>query len=68
MLEHETLDGIHVKEILEHGEIRSPIIKRQATDSEAEIEADADQISDKKVKKKDDGEEGLVGDESPAPA
>lgn len=25
LLEHETLDGVHVKEILEYGEIRSPI-------------------------------------------
>ena len=27
LLEHETLDGVHVMEILEHGEIRTPIIR-----------------------------------------
>jgi len=26
LLEHETIDGIHVEEILEHGEIRSPVV------------------------------------------
>jgi cell division protease FtsH len=31
LLEHETIDGIHVKEIIEFGEIRSPIVKRTVT-------------------------------------
>ncbi|MGB0418468.1 MAG: ATP-dependent zinc metalloprotease FtsH [Opitutales bacterium] len=34
LLEHETIDGIHVKEIIEFGEIRSPIVKRAVTSSE----------------------------------
>ena len=34
LLEHETIDGIHVKEIIEFGEIRSPIVKRTVTSSE----------------------------------
>ena len=29
LLEHETLDGKHVMEILEHGEIRSPVVKTE---------------------------------------
>ena len=29
LLEHETIDGKHVLEIIEHGEIRSPIVKRE---------------------------------------
>jgi cell division protease FtsH len=27
LLEHETIDGVHVQEIVEHGEIRSPVLK-----------------------------------------
>ena len=68
LLEHETLDGSHVKEILKHGEIRSPIIKRQIIETEAESDETIDQSSDKKEKNEDDGKEGLIGDSSPAPA
>ena len=68
LLEHETLDGIHVKEILEHGEIRSPVIKRQAIDSDVKDEEDTEKVAKKKAKKKDTDKEGLVSDGSPAPA
>ena len=68
LLEHETLDGVHVKEIIEYGEIRSPIIKRQVNEPDVEVDETADQPSDKKAKKEDDGEEGLIGERSPAPA
>lgn len=67
LLEHETLDGIHVKEILEHGEIRSPIIKRRILEPDAEGEADTEAVSNDKAEEKDKGE-GLIGDGSPAPA
>ena len=56
-----------MKEILEHGEIRSPIIKRQTIESDTKEEA-TDHISDKKSKTKNDGKGELVGDGSPAPA
>ena len=67
-LEHETLDGVHVKEILEHGEIRSPIIKRQTIESDVKDEEDTEKVAEKKAKEKDNDKEGLVGDGSPAPA
>ena len=67
LLEHETLDGVHVKEILEHGELRSPIVKRQTLESEVESQEDADPVSDEKTNKENGGE-GLVGDQAPAPA
>ena len=68
LLEHETLDGIHVKEILEYGELRSPIVKRQATETDAENNETVDQAKDKKAGKEDDGKEGLIRNGSPAPA
>ena len=68
LLEHETLDGVHVKEILEHGEIRSPIIKRQTIESDVKDEEDTEKVAEKKAKEKDNDKEGLVGDGSPAPA
>ncbi len=68
LLEHETLDGVHVKEILEHGEIRSPIVKRQETESDTEADDDTEKAVKKDSKNKDPDEERLVGDGSPAPA
>jgi cell division protease FtsH len=43
LLEHETIDGIHVKEIIEFGEMRSPIVKRSldAPEDEDDISQDA---------------------------
>lgn len=51
LLEHETIDGIHVKEIIEFGEMRSPIIKRsiaahEETSDETEDSLAKDQSSD----------------------
>jgi len=66
LLEHETIDGKHVHEILEFGEIRSPIIKRSIVDPEPEEEAAED--APKKVAEADDDEGGLAGDEAPAGA
>jgi cell division protease FtsH len=68
LLEHETLDGIHVKEILEHGEIRSSITKPQVIEPDPENDEDADKVFDEKADKENDDKEGLVGDGTPAPA
>ena len=49
LLEHETIDGIHVKEIIEFGEIRSPIVKRSINASEdASDETEASPAKDQK--------------------
>lgn len=63
LLEHETIDGKHVLEILEHGEIRSPIIKREIT--EPEPEAKAEESSAKKKPREDKDKGGLAGEEAP---
>ena len=65
LLEHETVEGKHVHEILEHGEIRSPIIKREPP--EPEPEPDSEESGEKK-EKEDDDKGGLAGDEAPAGA
>ncbi len=66
LLEHETIDGKHVHEILEFGEIRSPIIKREVTEPEPDSEEDSDEP--KKVSKEDDDKGGLAGEEAPVGA
>ena len=49
LLEHETIDGIHVKEIIEFGEMRSPIVKRSINASEdASDETEASPAKDQK--------------------
>jgi cell division protease FtsH len=67
LLEHETIDGKHVLEIIEFGEMRSPIVKREIPVEASEEEVEADEKPKKKAKK-DDGKSGLSGDEAPAPA
>ena len=66
LLEHETIDGKHVQEILEYGEMRSPVVKREtiAADPEPE-EQDAD-AKEPEAKKADDGD--LAGESTPAGA
>ena len=66
LLEHETIDGKHVHEILEFGEIRSPIVKREPAEPEPEAEEDAEEP--KKTTKKDGDKGGLAGEEAPAGA
>jgi len=65
LLEHETIDGTHVHEILEHGEIRSPIIKRIIPDPEPESK-EVEETKKAAAGKKEKG--GLAGDEAPAGA
>ena len=66
LLEHETIDGKHVLEILEFGEIRSPVIKREPLAEESEP-SEAAKEADKAVDdSKDKGD--LAGDEAPVGA
>ena len=67
LLEHETIDGKHVLEIIEFGEIRSPIVKREIVVDEPEEEEVVDE-KPKKVAKEDDDKGDLAGEEAPAPA
>jgi cell division protease FtsH len=66
LLEHETIDGKHVLEIIEFGEMRSPIVKREI--KAVEIDEDEDSEQPEKVKKEDDDKGGLAGEEAPAGA
>jgi cell division protease FtsH len=67
LLEHETIDGVHVKEILDHGKMLSPVIKREIEAVEPEPEeADAGAIETKTGE--DDDKDGLAADEAPAPS
>ena len=66
LLEHETIDGRHVHEIIEHGEIRSPIIKRAIPEPEPEEEEE--EPSEEKKAKEDEDKGGLAGGEAPAGA
>jgi len=67
LLEHETIDGVHVLEILEHGEMRSPIIKREIIEPEPEPDEDSDDEVSKQTEE-DDDTGGLAGEEAPAPS
>jgi cell division protease FtsH len=67
LLEHETIDGKHVLEIIEHGEMRSPIVKREIVVDESE-EEEEEEDKPKKTAKEDDEKGGLAGEEAPAPA
>ncbi|MFO8028158.1 MAG: ATP-dependent zinc metalloprotease FtsH [Opitutales bacterium] len=66
LLEHETIEGRHVHEILEHGEIRSPIIKRDIPETEPEEPSEEEKKKKAAEEEKDKG--GLAGDEAPAGA
>ncbi|MEM7791060.1 MAG: ATP-dependent zinc metalloprotease FtsH [Verrucomicrobiota bacterium] len=66
LLEHETIEGKHVLEILEFGEIRSPVIKRELVSPEPEPEEEA--AEDKEKVKKEKNEGGLSAGEAPAGA
>ena len=63
LLEHETIDGKHVQEILEHGAIQSPVVKREAPTKEPEPKSDVAKESEKESKSEDDG---LAGESTPA--
>ncbi|WP_221031731.1 ATP-dependent zinc metalloprotease FtsH [Actomonas aquatica] len=65
LMEYETIEGKHVLEILEHGEIQSPVISSKPIDVESKPSADSD--GEKKSKDKDEPETGL-GSAAPHPA
>jgi cell division protease FtsH len=67
LLEHETIDGKHVLEIIEYGEMRSPIIKREISPGEHDEDEEEDEVPRKLTKEGDDGG-GLAGEEAPSPA
>ena len=66
LLEHETIDGKHVYEILEFGEIRSPIIEKPSIEEKVSEESDAEEL--KAEESKDQEDDDLAGDESPIQA
>jgi len=68
LLEHETIEGVHIHEILEHGDIRSPIEKiRDNADKGDEEEPDEEKKRKTSDDKPKDGGE-LATDTAPAPA
>ena len=66
LLEHETIDGKHVYEILEYGEIRSPIIEKPSIEEKVSEETDSDELNAEDLANKEDDD--LAGDESPIQA
>jgi len=66
LLEHETIEGKHVHEILKYGEIRSEVIKREAPEPTEEFEEEEPEAKKKSGEEKNKG--GLAGDEAPAGA
>ncbi len=66
LLEHETIDGKHVHEILEFGEIRSAVVKREAP--EVTPEPEAEPAAGEKAKKAEKENGDLAGEGAPAGA
>ncbi len=66
LLEHETIDGKHIQEILETGEMISPVVKREISEPEPEPEEDSSEPE--KKAKGDEDQGGLSGEEAPAGA
>ncbi len=60
LLEYETLEGKHVQEILEHGEIRSPVLtmQNQPQDGDSAPASEGDSVDGKKVKDEKELEPG----------
>ena len=65
LLAHETIEGKHIHEILEFGEIRSSIAKREMSESMPENKEKKSII---KVNDEEEDAGGLTGDETPAGA
>lgn len=68
LLEFETIEGVHVSEIIEFGEIRTPIESIQ--DKANSGDEDASEDKSEKEESSDDAEDGkeLSGETAPAPA
>lgn len=67
LLQHETIEGIHVHEILEHGEIRSPIVAAQSAVKDDDDDAEGERKPAKPENSKDSEEETAPG-VAPVPA
>jgi cell division protease FtsH len=61
LIEHETIEGKHVLEIIQHGEIRTPIVSAKPP----KLVADAGKSTDKPVAKESTGPAGTP---APSPA
>ena len=59
LLEHETIDGVHVKEIIEFGEMRTPIVKRSIVSPEESLDQTEDSL-EKKQNSDEDPDSGLA--------
>jgi cell division protease FtsH len=68
LLEHETIEGVHVHEIIEHGEIRSPIETIRDNENKGDEEESEDEPKRKASSDKPDDEGELATDTAPAPA
>jgi len=67
LLEHETIEGVHVTEILEQGGIKSPIMKREVAEPETDDEESEEDSKQKVTKESKDGDD-LAGEEAHAGA
>jgi cell division protease FtsH len=59
LLEHETIEGVHVQELIQFGEIRTPVVKQVPLPAPKEAETPSAKPP-KKLKKSDDGPEGAA--------
>ncbi len=68
LLEYETIEAIHVHEILEHGEIKTAVEDIKSSANSADDEEPEDEL-EKKTTEDDDKDKGeLAADAAPAPA
>jgi cell division protease FtsH len=68
LLEHETIEGKHVHEIIKHGEIRSPIETIRDNENKGDEEEPEDEPKRKKSEDKPEDGGELATDTAPAPA
>lgn len=64
LLEHETLEGVHVKEIVEHGDIRTEVVKQPKP---PEPEPETVEQDEKRKAKAEDEQPEIEGETAPAP-
>ncbi|MGF1452310.1 MAG: ATP-dependent zinc metalloprotease FtsH [Opitutales bacterium] len=66
LLEYETIDGEHVREILEFGEIRTPVLNNLKTREGSKGQVQPDEAEKKEPSREDDGEFGAEPAGAPA--
>lgn len=64
LLEHETLEGVHVKEIVEHGDIRTEVVKQPKP---PEPEPETVEQDEKRKAKAENEQPDVEGETAPAP-